>query len=216
MALAPTIVRENQHILSMAIRRSDGHVLAATDNHESLWKDTPANRSTATHVQVPIYHGDQQFGEIEICFTPFIPRGIRGFLHQFHLPLTIFMAVSGFIAYQLYLKKVLRHLDPASVVPDRVRAALDTLRTNHRSIHIVTSRAQIVIAPLDQEKIRTKTFRPSLDRSFSRRYCQERHAACFGNRVRQGPQLDSQHYTYCRIGRKAKRRNDKLYRYYGT
>ena len=143
MALAPTIVRENRQILSIAIRRSDGHLLAATDNHGSFWKDMPANRSTATHVQVPIFHGDQQFGEIEICFTPLTPEGIRGFLCQLHLPLTFFMAVSGFIAYQLYLKKVLRHLDPSSVVPDRVRAALDTLS---ESIVITDAQERIVLA----------------------------------------------------------------------
>ena len=143
MTLAPTIVRENQDILSMAIRRSDGHVLAATENHESFWKNMSSNQSTATHMQVPIFHGDQQFGATEICFTPLAHKGVYGFLCRFHLPLTFFMAISGFLAYRLYLRKVLRHLDPSSVVPDRVRAALDTLS---ESVVVMDGQERIVLA----------------------------------------------------------------------
>lgn len=143
MALAPTIVRENQDILSMAIRRSDGHVLAATNNHESFWKDMSSNQSTATHMRVPIFHGDQQFGATEICFTPLAHNGVYGFLCRLHLPLTFFMAISGFLAYRLYLRKVLRHLDPSLVVPDRVRAALDTLS---ESVVLMDGQERIVLA----------------------------------------------------------------------
>jgi len=143
MALAPTIVRENQDILSMAIRRCDGHLLAATDNHRSFWKDMPANRSTPTHVQVPIFHGDQQFGTTEVCFTPLTPEGIHGFLRQLHLPLIFFMAVSGFVAYRLYLKRVLQHLDPSPVTPDRVKATLDTLS---ESVVVTDDQERIILA----------------------------------------------------------------------
>jgi len=142
-ALAPIIVRRNQDILSMGIRRTDGRLLAATDNHGSFWKDIPANRSTETHVKVPLFQGNKQFGIIEICLTPLNSDGILGLLRRFHLPLVLFMAVSGFVAYWLYLKKVLRHLDPSSVVPDRVRAALDTLS---ESVVITDSKEQIVLA----------------------------------------------------------------------
>ena len=142
-ALAPVIVRRNQDILSMAIRRSDGYVLAATENHHTFWKDIPAKRSTATHIQVPILQGDKQYGTIEISLTSLGPKGILGLLHQFHLPLVFFMVVSGFIAYRMYLKKALHHLDPSSVVPDRVKAALDTLS---ESVVVTDGQEQIVLA----------------------------------------------------------------------
>ena len=143
MALAPAIEHMNQDILSLGLRRSDGHLLAATDNHKSLWKDAPENQSTATHIRVPILHGDQKFGEIEICFTPILPEGIRGFLCQLRLPLVLFMAVSGFVAYLLYLGRALRMLDPSSVIPDRVRAALDTLS---ESVVMTDNQERIVLA----------------------------------------------------------------------
>ena len=142
-ALAPIIARRNPDILSMAIRRSDGHLLAVTDNHISYWKDIPANRSTETHIQVPIFHKDKQYGAIEICLTALNPNGMIGFVREFHLPLIFFMVVLGFIAFKLYLKKALRYLDPSSVIPDRVRAALDNLS---ESIVVTDSQEQIVLA----------------------------------------------------------------------
>jgi diguanylate cyclase (GGDEF)-like protein/PAS domain S-box-containing protein/putative nucleotidyltransferase with HDIG domain len=41
--------------------------------------------------------------------------------------LTVFVAVVSVVVYFYYLRKMLEHLDPSKVVPDRVRAALDTL-----------------------------------------------------------------------------------------
>lgn len=142
-AFAPVIVHRNKDILSMALKRSDGYTLAATDNHRSFWKNAPDHGSTATHIQVPIIQGDKQYGMIEICLTPLGPEGMMGLLHQFHIPLVFFISGLGFIAYWLYLKKALRHLDPASVVPERVKAALDTLS---ESVVVTDGQEQIVLA----------------------------------------------------------------------
>ena len=41
--------------------------------------------------------------------------------------LILFFILAGFIVYRFFLKKTLKHLDPSSVVPPRVKAALDSL-----------------------------------------------------------------------------------------
>ena len=43
------------------------------------------------------------------------------------LKLTIFVALVSFVTYLLFARKTLRVLDPSSVVPGRVKTALDTL-----------------------------------------------------------------------------------------
>jgi len=163
-AFAPVIVRRNEDILSMAIRRSDGYILAATENHHTFWKNISAQRSTATHIKVPILQGDNKYGMMEICLTPLGPKGILGLLHQFHIPLVFFMSGSGFIAYRLYLKKALRHLDPSSVVPERVKAALDTLS---ESVVVTDGQEQIVLANEAFTKISGQSVSSLLGRKLS-------------------------------------------------
>jgi diguanylate cyclase (GGDEF)-like protein/PAS domain S-box-containing protein len=55
----------------------------------------------------------------------------------------LFVAVFGFVAYWLFLKRALNELDPSSVVPDRVRAALDVLA---EGLVILDRRGRIVLA----------------------------------------------------------------------
>ena len=120
-AFAPIIVKRDPDILSVAIRKTDGYLVAATDNHTFFWKDVSANRSTETHIQVPVFVNDERYGTIEVCFTALNSNWLIGSIREFHLPLILFMLVSEFIAFKLYLKKALRHLDPSSVIPGRVK-----------------------------------------------------------------------------------------------
>ena len=142
-AFAPMIVKRDPDILSVAIRKTDGYLVAATDNHKFFWKDVSANRSTETHIQVPVFVNDERYGTIEVCFTALNSNWLIGSIREFHLPLILFMLVSEFIAFKLYLRKALRHLDPSSVIPGRVKAALDNLS---EGIVVTDSKDQIVLA----------------------------------------------------------------------
>ena len=80
---------------------------------------------------------------IEICLTSLGSEGIRGLLHQFHLPLVFFISGSGFVAYWLYLKKALRQLDPSSVIPEHVKAAFESLS---EGVVVTDGQERIVLA----------------------------------------------------------------------
>lgn len=124
---AESIVSRNSDLLSIAVRGVDGGFLVKTRNHEKLWKNKEGARSTATHVQVPLYKQEEQWATVEFCFRPVVPDTPLWFLYSRTVQLTAFLTLGGFFAYRLYLRKILVHLDPSTVIPERVKAVLDTL-----------------------------------------------------------------------------------------
>jgi diguanylate cyclase (GGDEF)-like protein/PAS domain S-box-containing protein/putative nucleotidyltransferase with HDIG domain len=121
------LVSRNSSILSAAVRRHDGKLVAEAGNHERHWQPREMERSTASHVRVPIDKGQKPWGTVEIRFTEMAGQGWLGWILGPTARLVIFCACAGFLAYTWYLKRMLQHLDPSSVIPDRVRATLDTL-----------------------------------------------------------------------------------------
>ena len=125
--IVDTVVGRDPAILSAALRSPDGALLAATPEHQQHW--TPADEaiSTPTHVQVPVFQGQAQWGIVEISFKPLRPEGIAGLLSNSFVQLLLFVAISGFLVYYILMKKALKYLDPSAVIPGRVKAALDVL-----------------------------------------------------------------------------------------
>jgi diguanylate cyclase (GGDEF)-like protein/PAS domain S-box-containing protein len=121
------LVSGNEDILSAAIRLANGELLVGSDNHDSFWKGALPNKSTSTHIQLPLYKENELWGTVEMAFKPIGSGGIRGFFESTFVQLFLFFSLIGFIVYRFYLKKTLQHLDPSSVIPPRVKAALDTL-----------------------------------------------------------------------------------------
>jgi PAS domain-containing protein len=54
-----------------------------------------------------------------------------------------FIGFAGFVGYYLILSRVLRELDPAQAIPDRVKAAFDTLA---EGVLILDERGYILLA----------------------------------------------------------------------
>jgi diguanylate cyclase (GGDEF)-like protein/PAS domain S-box-containing protein len=119
-----SLVARNPSIKSAAVSKSSGQQIAAAGDHAVHWamKDPTAGQN----VEVPIFKGDRRWGSLQICFSPLTTS-------QFDLwaPRAIWLglgiALISFLASRFYLRRILQHLDPSSVIPDRVRATLDTL-----------------------------------------------------------------------------------------
>lgn len=125
--LLRTTVTRNSIVSSVAVRRADGTFIDAYGSHQENWTLEPQEKSTPTQVQVPLYEGTNQIATVEIKF-----KGLKEGLSLLDrrasfASVILFVALSGFAAFCMFLKRTLRELDPDAVIPERVRKALDTL-----------------------------------------------------------------------------------------
>jgi diguanylate cyclase (GGDEF)-like protein/PAS domain S-box-containing protein len=126
-ALLEVIVKRNDDIRSAALRENSKKIVMQTEKHAAYWVMQEDDRSTITNVQVPIFEKDKRWGALEVSFTPLDATWVTIFKGQSFITMLLFLATSGLITYWLYLKRVLKELDPSAVIPDRVRTALDVL-----------------------------------------------------------------------------------------
>jgi diguanylate cyclase (GGDEF)-like protein/PAS domain S-box-containing protein len=130
-------------ILSIGIRRDDGTLIAATTNHERTWVAPSGGGSNLTSVLVPVFAGKRLWGHGEISFRTLKPKTLDDWLQGPAVRLVLPMTIIGFLVYYLYMRRVLQHLDPTAVIPDRVRMAFDTLA---EGLLIVDHKGQIMLA----------------------------------------------------------------------
>ena len=134
----------NKELLSLALRHENGSTLVSTGDHVDRWEKMTGEYSKDSQVRVPIWAGNQQWGQLELRFEPLASEGAwSGVLKNPMVQMVVFMGLAGFIVYYFYLGKVLRQLDPSQAIPGRVRAALDTMA---EGLLILDRKEQIVLA----------------------------------------------------------------------
>ncbi len=122
-----TAVTKGGEILSVGVRRTGGELVVKSGEHETHWIPVSDGKSTLTHVAVPVYAGKDRWGVVEMAFTPVGPQSWLEWMRHPTVLLILALSIGGFAFYYFYLRKVLQHLDPTAVIPDRVRMAFDTL-----------------------------------------------------------------------------------------
>ncbi len=130
-------------VLSVAVRKSDGYYLAQSAAHEGFWVPPEGTGSTDTHWQLPIYRGDVQWATLEISFIPSGNYSLLGVdLGPFSMLVMLFSLIC-FLAFFFYVHRILRAIDPTSVMPSRVRNAFDTLT---EGLILIDNKERIVLA----------------------------------------------------------------------
>jgi len=137
------LVERNENLLSLALRHESRSVLVATGDHADRWEEMSGEYSENSQVRVPIWAGNQKWGQLELRFKPLKSGGFWGLLKMPMIQMALFMALAGFVLYYYYLGKVLRQLDPSQAIPGRVRAALDTMA---EGLLILDRKEHIVLA----------------------------------------------------------------------
>ena len=120
----------NQDILSVALRRKDGAVLAITGDHASHWRDTEGEVSSEQNVKVPLFtgrKGNARWGRFEVSFAAMHPDLLHSIWARPMIKLLALALPLAFIGFFLIMRKTLRHLDPTAVIPERVKHTLDSL-----------------------------------------------------------------------------------------
>jgi diguanylate cyclase (GGDEF)-like protein/PAS domain S-box-containing protein len=120
------VVKRNEEILSAALRRVNGRVLAQTSQHRRHWLNS-LDESTSTHIKVTLLKDKSPWGQFELVFSPPGAISTSSLIDSPLIKLLLFAAVSGFFGYFLFIKKSLREMDPSKVVPAHVKATLDSL-----------------------------------------------------------------------------------------
>ncbi len=116
------LVQRNPGLLSLGLRR-DGELIVEAGNHAGNWR---ADESPNGQIFVPIALQDRHWGDVELRFQPASTAGFMGFVLSPSTLQAAFVISMVILLYSIYLTRMLRHLDPSRVIPDRVRAALDT------------------------------------------------------------------------------------------
>ena len=136
-------VLRNQDVRSAALRRGDGTIVVQVGNHAAHWNGTPDGESTDAQIYVPIATDRSHWGNVEVAFQQVSSLGsTTRWMSQF-VEFAVFVTGFNAILFVFWLRKVLMHLDPARVMPQRVRAALDTLA---EGLLVLDSQGRIVMA----------------------------------------------------------------------
>ena len=135
------LVARNEDILSAGVRR-DGKIIAQAGDHSEAWKDE-VTQNGELQMFVPVFEGNNDWGQVELRFAPLTPGGWRGWLHHPVVKQLMFLTAVCLALFAIYLNKMLSHLDPSKVIPTRVRTALDTLA---EGLLVIDKKKRIVLA----------------------------------------------------------------------
>jgi len=142
-AVVQLIVKRNDDIRSAAIRTADGKILAEAGSHQDNWRETSEDQQSLMQAQAPIFKGRRPWGTLEVRFNEIGQEGAFGALGRPSVKLVLFVVLGGLVATLFFLRKTLRHVAPTSVVPSRVKTALDSLT---EGVILVDKHERIVLA----------------------------------------------------------------------
>ena len=137
------LVQREDLVQSAAILDKNEQELITVGQHRVDWLSDISNKSTAEHVQVPIYADNKPWGTLQIAFAPIQVSSVPYSFGFPLLPLSLFMLVLGFVLTRLFVRKVITELDPKSVIPERVRSAFDALA---EGLVIIDDKQRIILA----------------------------------------------------------------------
>ncbi|MBI2772360.1 MAG: response regulator [Burkholderiales bacterium] len=137
------LLKRNEELLSIGLRAEDGKLALSAGDHARQWVPIGGGNASAAQVQVPVFAGSRPWGQLEFRFRPLTSGGIAGLLETPLLQLIAFCSLVCLLGFQVYLSRVLRHLDPSQAIPGRVRSALDSLT---EGLLVIDQKRNVVLA----------------------------------------------------------------------
>lgn len=138
------LVAQDPEVLSVALQQQGRPRTTLVGDHAAHWTLPPGEPSTLTQVRVAIQDAQRQpWGTLEIAFRPIYPTTLAGVLASPVVRALLAIALLSGLAVWLYLRRVLQHLDPGQVIPERVRDAFDVL---DEAIVILDPQARVMMA----------------------------------------------------------------------
>lgn len=136
----------NEQIRSLAVRTQDGKVVAEVGDHSNHWIPPADGRSNGSQMVVPISSKAGRWGAVEVQYgieSATIWQTVVSWIRDSFVGLIAFMTVMSLAIFSLFFSKVLKELNPAKVIPGRVRNALDTLT---EGLLVIDAEGKVVLA----------------------------------------------------------------------
>ncbi|MEM7782932.1 MAG: diguanylate cyclase [Planctomycetota bacterium] len=130
-------------ILSIGVRKSDSTKVIEVGDHFSNWSQNKTQKSNPDEIILPIHSGQDVWGYLEFRFTAIGKGGLSSLAGRSEVVLGLLFFSVGFLSFYIYLRFVLRELNPQRVIPSRVKDALDTLA---EGLIVVDKKERIVLA----------------------------------------------------------------------
>jgi diguanylate cyclase (GGDEF)-like protein len=113
-------------VVSVAVRRNgppEGSLVAESGAHAQHW----SAGGEGDRLTVPLAAEGRPWGAVEVVFAADRRFVLQRWWDEPMVRLMAFFTLAGALAYGLYLRRALLHLDPASVIPERVQHAFDAM-----------------------------------------------------------------------------------------
>jgi diguanylate cyclase (GGDEF)-like protein len=137
------VVARTTELRSMAVRRADGNIVAEAGGHAAGWQARADDRSVPDQVSVPLQAHGARWGTVELVFRADKRGPWAKALDMPLVRLLLFVVVAGSIGFALYMRRALQHLDPASVIPERVQRAFDVMA---EGVVVLDAQARVMLA----------------------------------------------------------------------
>ena len=136
-ALTGAMLSRHHELRSMALHDAETGFRYSTPDHPLLWG--AADQHNADRMQIPLFEGKTIWGHAEFAFRPVGTSSMM----KTGLELGLFVSLLAFVAFRIYLRSVLRYLDPSAVVPERVKVMLNTMT---EGVIVIDHKSRIVLA----------------------------------------------------------------------
>ncbi|MFK7963015.1 MAG: diguanylate cyclase [Burkholderiaceae bacterium] len=126
-AVVESVAHTSDAIRSIGLRKRDASLLVQSAEHYRSWSEPLDNHLAQNQAIVRLDTESGRWGQVEVLFEEdSAPLGVK-LLKDPLVRTLLFMVLAGVPVYWLYLRRALQHLDPASVIPERVQTAFDTM-----------------------------------------------------------------------------------------
>lgn len=137
------IVERTDGLRSVGVRRADGTLVLGTAAHPKSWQLGDEDASRPEQVTVPLSAQGQRWGRVEMAFAADDTHPLLAFFKEPLVQMLMFLGVAGWLVFGLYMRRALQHLDPASVVPERVQGAFDAMA---EGVVVLDSRSRVMLS----------------------------------------------------------------------
>jgi diguanylate cyclase (GGDEF)-like protein len=130
-------------VRSIGVRRADGTLVLDSGAHARVWQPDDDDRSRPEQLTVPLQTQGERWGRVELAFAADEAHPVAAFFREPLVQMLLFIGIAGWLVFGLYMRRALQHLDPASVVPERVQGAFDTMA---EGVVVLDARARVLLS----------------------------------------------------------------------